>query len=177
MKARFLQRQLQPDWDGTILFVGHLFHDCDRTFGPGLWQTETNECAKHIPDRPATTSNCTLLPLPASSCLLLLGPPFAPCFPSPSFPPSPLPAPPSRSMLPLFLSTVVHPPHRAETPLTRFYPPGLDGRRSFSHRARPSRRSPPAEIPDGVSEWRSSREASGRGRAILKIGNLESGRR
>lgn len=49
--------------DGTILFVGHLFHDCNRTFGPGLRQTETNECAKRIPDRAATTSNCTPPPL------------------------------------------------------------------------------------------------------------------
>lgn len=44
--------------------MGHLFHDCDRTFRPGLRQTETNECAKRIPDRAATTSNCTPPPLP-----------------------------------------------------------------------------------------------------------------
>lgn len=27
--------------------MGHVFHDCDRTFGPGLRQTETNECKAH----------------------------------------------------------------------------------------------------------------------------------
>lgn len=87
----------------TILFVGHLFHDCNRTFGPGLRQTETNECAKRIPDRAATTSNCTPPPLlisfstssffSSSLCLRLA------LF--------------SRhllhSILPVFLSTVIHP--------------------------------------------------------------------
>lgn len=63
---KFFTNAKDTNWDSTILFVGHLFHDCDRTFGPGLRQTETNECAKRIPDRTATTSNCTPPPLPIS---------------------------------------------------------------------------------------------------------------
>lgn len=32
----FLQyERSESEWD-SILFVGHLFHDCDRTFGPRL---------------------------------------------------------------------------------------------------------------------------------------------
>lgn len=60
---RFFTNVRDTNRDDTILFVGHLFHDCNRTFGPGLRQTETNECAKRIPDRAATTSNCTPPPL------------------------------------------------------------------------------------------------------------------
>lgn len=61
--AWFFTNVRDTNRESTILFVGHLFHDCNRTFGPGLRQTETNECAKRIPDRAATTSNCTPPPL------------------------------------------------------------------------------------------------------------------